>query len=169
MSMVRDMGMACGEDSKRTFQGWSIVIITRRKTTKMENLCLKTTIYSRRELLNSVLPAMPHATWYQRPRVINLLQLSPSSQLGTPRKVTKWKWYPCNGFCILLLSVLIFSWSIRCYHPWGSNMSQCDFLIWKNLCTISIAARTSCLIVTPWKGQLLSRKNGGKKLADSAL
>ena len=125
--MVRDM--ACGEDSKRIFQGWSIVIITRRKTTKMETLCLKTTIYSRRELLNSVLPAMPHVTWYHRPRVINLLQSSPFSQLGTPRKVTKWKWYPCNGFCILLLSVLIFSWSIRCYYPWGSNINQCDFLI----------------------------------------
>ena len=30
--MVRDM--ACGEDSKRTFQAWSMVIIARRKTTK---------------------------------------------------------------------------------------------------------------------------------------
>ena len=99
----------------------------------METICLKTTIYSRRELLTSVLPAMPHVTWYQRPRVINLLQSSSSSQLGKPRESCKVK-----------------------------MVSQCDFLIWKNLCTISIAARTSCVIATPGKGQLLSRKNGGK-------
>ena len=35
------------------------------KTTKMETFCLKTSIYSRRELLNSVLPAMPHATCHK--------------------------------------------------------------------------------------------------------
>ena len=105
--MVRDI--AFGEDSKRTFQGWSMVIIARRKTTKRETVCLKTTIYSRREILNSVLPAMPQATGYQRPRVINLLQSSPSSQLGTPRES--------------------YSGSILCCYPWGSDMSQCDFLI----------------------------------------
>ena len=103
---------------------------------------------------------MPHDIW-------GLASLTSCNQVHLPNsvhqgKVTKWKWYPCNGFCILLLSVLIFSWSIRCYYPWGSNINRCDFLIWKNLCTISIAARSSCLIVTPWKGHLLSRKNGGK-------
>ena len=42
-------------------------------------------------------------------------------------------------------------------------MKQCDFLIWKNLCTISIAARTSCLIVTLWKGQLLKEGRMAEK------
>ena len=48
---------------------------------------LSETIYSGRELLNSVLPAMPQATGYQRPRVTNLLQSSPSSQPRESYKV----------------------------------------------------------------------------------
>ena len=78
---------------------------------------------------------------------------------------TKGKLQSENGIPVMVFAFhsCLYSFSLdRCYYPWGSNMSQYDFFIWTNLCTISIAARTSCLIVTPWKGQLLSRKNGGK-------
>ena len=108
MSMVRDMGIACGEDSKRTFQGWSMVIITRRKTTKMETLFLKTTIYSRIQCCQPC--HMPYdIRGLASLTSCNQVHLTNSVHQG---KVTKWKWYPCNGFCISLLSVLIFSWSL---------------------------------------------------------